>query len=139
MAAQVIPPKDFALPEGHLCFEKDIEDEYAVTNAHLLGALGEFKDKPFVPVWIEPCFIGYSWTNLPKVTEVKINPGKEILRHSIRSGEIICVESLTVTVHTSDGKVFSSPVCMAVSSESHEGKYSGHRRLFMSHAKPGSG
>jgi hypothetical protein len=124
MVAQVLPPKDFTLPKGYFCFEKDFEDEYDVTNAHLLGALGEFKDQLFVPVWIESQFLGYSWTQLPKVTKVQICPGKEILRHSIRSGEIVCVESLTITVHTSDGKVFSSPVCMAVSCESHKGKYS---------------
>lgn len=123
MASQVIPPKDFRLPQGYLCFEKDFDDEYAMTNAHLLGALGTFKENPFVPVVIESSYIGYSWANLPKVTKVDVKAGKKILSHSIQSGDLVCVESLTITVQTSEGKTYSSIVPMAVVSEKTKGKH----------------
>lgn len=124
MAAQVIPPKDFSLAQGYLCFEKDFDDEYAMTNAHLLGALGTFKEAPFVPVIIDSGYRGYSWANLPKVIQVDVTPGKEILRHSIQSGDLVCVESLSITVQTSDGKTYSSPVPLAVAFEKPKSKHS---------------
>ena len=123
MVSQVIPPKDFRLAQGYLCFEKDFDDECAMTNAHLQGALGTFKDSSFVPVVIESGYIGYSWANLPKVIKVDVKPGKEVLRHSIQSGDLVCVESLTISVQTSDGKIFSSDVPMAVAAEKPKGKY----------------
>jgi hypothetical protein len=115
MAAQVIPPKDFRLSQGYVLIEKDFNnDEHTLANVHLLGALGE---SAFVPVTIESGYMGYSWTNLPKVTKVEVMPGKRKLCHSIQSGDLVCVDSLSITVQTSDGKTFSSPVPMAVASE----------------------
>jgi hypothetical protein len=124
MAAQVIQSKNFRLSDGYLFFEKDFDDELAEKNVHLLGALGTFKNSPFVPVSIESGYIGYSWANLPKVTKVEVKAGKEKLRSSIQSCELVCVESLTITVQTSDGKTFSSDVPMAVSYEKHKGEHS---------------
>ena len=124
MAAQVTQSKNFRLPDGYLFFEKDFDDELAEKNVHLLGALGTFESNPFVPVSIESGYIGYSWADLPKVTKVEVKAGKEKLRNSIQSGELVCVESLTITVRTSNGKTFSSDVPMAVSSEKHKGEHS---------------
>jgi hypothetical protein len=123
MVTQVVPSKDFRISHGYLFSEKCLNEEYAMTNAHLLGALGTFESNPFVPVTIESGYMGYSWANLPKVTKVEVKAGKSILRNSIQSGDLACVESLTITVQTSDGKTFSSPVSMAVSCEKHKGKY----------------
>ena len=120
---EIAVPKDFKLEDGYLCFDKDCKDDMAQTNAHLLAALGEFKDKPFVPVTIDNGFIGYSWSKLPKVTKVEVIKGKEKLRHSINCGEIVCFDKLSITVHTSDGKTFSSDVDMAVITEPPKGKY----------------
>jgi hypothetical protein len=123
MADQVIPSKDFRLSQGYLFSEKCLKEEYAMTNAHLLAALGAFENNPFVPVSIESGYMGYSWTNLPKITKVELKAGKEKLSNSIQSGNLVCVESLTITVQTSDGKTFSSSVSMAVSCEKPKGKY----------------
>jgi hypothetical protein len=120
MVVEVAAAKDFKLSKGCLCFDEDLHDENAMTNAHLLAALG---NDVFVPVEINSGYMGYSWTNLPKVTKVQVKASKEKLRSSIQSGDLVCVESLSITVQTSDGKTFSSPVCMAVSSEKPGGKY----------------
>jgi hypothetical protein len=116
-------PKDFKIEDGYLCFDGDCKDDMAETNAHLLAALGEFKDRPFVPVTIDNGFIGYSWSKLPKVTKVEVIKGKEKLRHSINCGEIACFDKLSITVNTSDKKTFSSNVDMAVITEPPKGKY----------------
>jgi hypothetical protein len=120
---EIAPPKNFKLEDGYLCFDGDCKDDMAETNAHLLAALGEFKDKPFVPVTIGSGYMGYSWTKLSKVTKVEVSKGKEKLRHSINCGEIACFNKLAITVHTSDGKTFSSDVDMAVITEPPKGKY----------------
>jgi len=85
-----------------------------------LGALG---DSAFVPVTIDSNYLGYSWTNLPKVTNVEVAAGKQKLCHSIQSGDLVYVDSLSITIQTSDGKTFSSPVPMAVSSEKSKNQY----------------
>ena len=120
---EITVPKDFKLEDGYLCLNGDLKNEIAETNAHLLAALGEFKDKPFMPVTIGSGYMGYSWTKLPKVTKVEVIKGKEKLRHSISCGEIACFDKLAITVHTSDGKTFSSDVDMAVITEPPKGKY----------------
>jgi len=120
---EIAIPKNFKLEDGYLCFDGDCKDDMAETNAHLLAALGEFKDKPFVPVTIDSGYMGYNWTKLPKVTKVEVIKGKEKLRHSINCGEIACFDKLAITVHTSDGKTFSSDVDMAVIKEPPKGKY----------------
>jgi hypothetical protein len=58
--------------------------------------------------------MGYSWTKLPKVTKVEVSKGKELLRHSINCGELVCFDKLSITVRTSDSKTFNSDVDMAV-------------------------
>jgi len=120
---EIAIPKSFKLEDGYLCFNGDLKNEMAETNAHLLAALGEFKDKPFVPVTIDSGYMGYSWTKLSKVTKVEVSKGKEKLRRSINCGEIACFDKLAITVHTSDGKTFSSDVDMAVITEPPKGKY----------------
>jgi hypothetical protein len=114
---EVTIPKNFRIEDGYLCFNDDCKDDMAETNAHLLAALGTFKDKPFVPVTIDSSYMGYSWTKLPKVTKVEVIKENEKLRHSICCGEIACFDKLVITVHTSDGKIFSSDVDMAVVTE----------------------
>ncbi|MFH1616360.1 MAG: ATP-binding protein [Planctomycetota bacterium] len=111
---EVFMPKDFKLQDCYLCFNKDFKDEPAQANAHLLSALGEFKNNPFIPITIDDGYMGYSWTKLPKVTKVEVSKGAEKLRHSIYCSEIACFDDLIITVHTSDGKTFSSNVDMAV-------------------------
>ena len=120
---EVVMPKDFKLQDCYLCFSKDFKDETAQANAHLLSAIGEFKENPFVPVTINNGYMGYSWTKLPKVTKVMVTKGAEKLRHSINCSEIACFDDLIITVHTSDGKKFSSNVDMAVVTEPPRGKY----------------
>ncbi len=120
---EVLMPKNFKLEDGYLCFNGDLKNEMAETNAHLLAALGEFKDKPFIPVTIDSGYMGYSWTKLPKVTKVEVTKTKEKLRHPMNCGEIACFDKVSITVHTSDGKTFSSAVDMAVITEPPRGKY----------------
>ena len=126
MAAEVSQPKNFKLSEGYLCLEEDLKDEHAPTNAHLLSALGKFSEKPFVPVMINNGFFGYSWANLAKVISVKVNVGKEQLRRMILSNDLVCVESLSIEVETSDGKKFASDVSMAVANERPKGTCQWH-------------
>jgi len=112
-------PVEVGMPEGFAlqrCYRVDPEleadDEFAVTNVHLLAALGRF-ETPFVPVDIDSRYNGYSWAKLPTVTQLEVAAGSEIHSDYLWSGRLTCVASLTLTAHTSDGKVFSSPVCMA--------------------------
>ena len=114
LPVNVAEPKDFKISDGYLCLNEDMGNEFDVTNVHLLAALGTFKDKLFIPVEIRNGYIGYSWTNLPKVTSVRVTAGKERLCRWILSKTLYCVESLHILVTTSDGKVFESDVPLAV-------------------------
>ncbi len=112
-------PVEVGMPEGfplQRCYrvdpELDVGDNFASTNTHLLAALGKF-ETPFVPVDINPQFDGYSWAMLPTITQLDVAAGPEIHSDYLWSGRLTCVESLALTAHTSDGKKFSSPVCMA--------------------------
>ena len=120
--AEITTPKNFKLSDGYLC-QEDLNDEHDLTNVHLLAALGTFPAAPFVPVTIENGYRGYSWTQLPTLTSVKVSAGKERLRQSILSNELVCVETLSITVDTSDGKQFTSEVPMAMVSEKPTGTY----------------
>jgi hypothetical protein len=122
-AVDVVMPQGFKLEDCYLCFNKDFKDETAEANAHLLSALGVFKDKRFVPVTINNSYMGYNWSKLAKVTKVEVTKGKDNLCHSINCSEIACFDKLAITVHTSDGKTFSSDVDMAVVIEPPKGKY----------------
>ncbi len=111
---QVEAPKDFPLAQ---CYRFDPDqkkwDDWDATNAHLLAALGKF-ETPFVPVDIRSSYNGYSWANMPTVDDVKVIKKKIIHEDWLWSGTLVCVESLTITARTSDGRVFRSVVCMAV-------------------------
>ena len=120
---EVIMSEDFKLEDCYLCVNEDLKEEAAQANVHLLSALGEFKDNPFVPITIDNGYMGYSWTKLLRVTKVEVSKGKEKLHHSINCSEIACFDKLIITVHTSDGKTFSSNVDMAVITEPPKGKY----------------
>jgi len=125
-AVEFSEPKDFKLSDGYLCLEKDLKDETAPANVHLLAALGKFNGKPFVPVTIQSGYIGYSWAKLSKVTAVKVSKGKEQIRRGVVSYDLVCVESLSIEVKTSDSKTFASAVPMAVSIESPADKHKWH-------------
>ena len=90
-------------------------------NAHLLAALGEFpQDARFVPVVIRKEYDGYSWADaVPTVREVSVEASEVTYSDYMGSGQLALVESITITAKTSDGKTFSSPVCMAVEQEEH--------------------
>jgi len=105
--------KDFPLARCYR-FDPDLPDGTDVdeTNAHLLAALGKFPE-PFIPVSIRSEYDGYSWANLPKIGKVTIAAGKELHEACVWTGTLRCVETLVITAHASDGKVFSSPVCLA--------------------------
>lgn len=120
-AVEVIKPNDVELNDCCLCFNEDCDDDSAEVNAHLLAALGKFEGKPFVPVTIDSGYMGYSWARLPKVIKVKVKTGEELLRDSILSGEMVCFDRLVITAHTSDGRVFTSEVCMAITEAQREG------------------
>ncbi len=113
-------PVEVKMPEGFpltSCYRFDPNDpegaETEEANAHLLAALGEF-DEPFVPVDIRPRYDGYSWAKLPTISRVEVRAGKQLHSTAVWSGTLTCMDSLVITVPTSDGKVFSSPVCMAL-------------------------
>jgi hypothetical protein len=78
-----------------------------------LAALGTFAE-PFVPVNISPSYDGYSWAKLPTVDKVQVKLGKELGRQWMWCEELVAVESIRITAHTSDSKVFESDVVMAV-------------------------
>jgi hypothetical protein len=89
------------------------KDDKSDVNAHLLAALGSFKS-PFVPVRISTEYDGYSWAKLATIDKVEVQFGRKLQESLVWSGMLVCVETITVRAYTSDGKVFSSPVCMAM-------------------------
>jgi hypothetical protein len=115
-------PDNIPLKDCYLC--NDVGDDTDEANVHLLGALGRFKYKPFVPVTINSGYMGYSWANLAKATKVTVNKSKQLFRESIWCGEIACFDRLMIKVETSDGLIFSSEVPMLVISEVRKGKVS---------------
>ena len=125
-AVQLAEPKDFKLSEGYLCLEEDLVDETGPANAHLLAALGTFSDKPLVPVEIQSGYRGYSWAKLPKIVSVAVSKGNERIRRGVVSYDLVCVETLSIEVKTSDGKTFVSEVPMAVCIELPAGTYKWH-------------
>jgi hypothetical protein len=107
-------PNDFPLKKCYR-LSKDCQDgcETDEANVHLLAATGKFKE-PFVPVSISPSYDGYSWTDLPTVDKVEVAVGKELGSECVWNERLVAVDSLQVTAHASDGKVFKSEVLMAV-------------------------
>ena len=110
---EVLMPKDFPLERCYRFAEDGRGCESDEANAHLLAALGTFKE-PFVPVTISHVYDGYRWANLPMIGKVEVTIGKELGKRGIWCETLVAVESLRITVHTSDKKVFTSDVCMAV-------------------------
>jgi len=110
-----------AMPEGvplRECYrvttELCEEGEAQMDNACLLAALGQLK-KPFVPVWIDSDYDGYSWAKLPRIETVDVAGEEELqIAPFLASRHIECAKSLVITAHTSDGKKHSAPVCLAV-------------------------
>jgi hypothetical protein len=107
----VTMPKDFPLAKCYRLDPKDSEEGDDI-NAHLLAALGTFND-PFIPISIDTSYYGYSWAILPTIVKTEVKVGKMLHSQLLWSGKLTCVDELSITVHTSDGKTFSSPVCMA--------------------------
>jgi hypothetical protein len=114
---EVVIPKDFPLSKCYRFVQNISGKEEDEVNAHLLAALGTLNE-PFVPVDISSCYDGYSWAMLPTIGKVEVKAGKQLQNKYLWSGTLTCVEELSITVHTSDGKVFSSPVCMAKATQS---------------------
>lgn len=112
-------PIEVPMPEGFplaKCYRFDPNVKGRETdeaNVHLLGAIGKF-DAPFVPVDIGSQYDGYSWAKLPTAGKVRLKVGKVLLEDAIWSGRLVCVDELAITVQTSDGRKWTSPVCMAV-------------------------
>jgi len=107
-------PKVFPLARCYR-FDPDFEEgqETDEANVHLLAALGRFEG-PFVPVTIQRNYLGYSWAKLPTIGKVEVRAGKVLHEDTIWCGRLVCVDSLTVSVRTSDDKAWSAPVCMAL-------------------------
>lgn len=113
-------PAEIVIPEGFpltKCYRLDPNRENSTdanaANVHLLAALGKFKD-PFVPVSESQCEGRPAWARLPSITKVEVTVGKKVREARVWFGTLTCVESITITAHASDGRVFTSPVCMAV-------------------------
>jgi len=107
-------PSDFPLKKCYR-LSKNCQDccETDEANVHLLAATGKFKE-PFVPVSISPSYDGYSWADLPTVGKVEVAVGKELGSECVWNERLVAVDSLQVTAHASDNKVFKSDVLMAV-------------------------
>jgi hypothetical protein len=100
------------------CHKADDQNE---ANTHLLAALGKF-DEPFVPVEISSDYDGYSWASLPTIDSVEVRAGKELARQYVWREILVAVETLQISVRTSDGKTLTSDVPMAVREPVHEGE-----------------
>ncbi len=110
---EVPMPKNFPLERCYR-FDPDFPDgaDFDETNAHLLAVLGQFPE-PFIPVSIRTEYDGYMWAKLPTIGKVTLTAGKELHSACVWTGTLTCVSSLAISVQTSDGKTFSSQVCMA--------------------------
>jgi len=110
----VMKPDDWPLEKCYrlspACRDADEQNE---ANAHLLSALGEF-ESPFVVIDVSTSYDGYSWARLPTVERIELEVGNELARDYLWCETLIAVESLELTAHTSDGKVFRSAVPMAI-------------------------
>ena len=116
---EVPMPSDFPLEKCYRFDENCHGCETDEANAHLLAAMGRFEE-PFVPVTIARCYGGYSWAKLPVIGKVEVTAGKELGSEGICNEILVAVDSLQITAHTSDKKVFKSDVLMAVLEEPRE-------------------
>jgi len=116
---EVTMPSDFPLEKCYR-FDEDCHGcETDEANAHLLAAMGKFKE-PFVPVSISRSYDGYSWAKLPTIGKVEVTVGKELGHGGVWNETLIAVKSLQITAHTSDGKAFKSDVLVAVLEQQRE-------------------
>jgi len=110
----VVKPDDWPLEKccrlSPACRDADEQNE---ANTHLLSALGKFEN-PFVVVDISTSYDGYSWAKLPTVERIEVEAGKELAQDDLWCETLIAVESLQLTAHTSDGRIFRSAVPMAI-------------------------
>jgi len=110
----VVKPADWPLAKCYrlnpACRDGGDQNE---ANAHLLSALGAFED-PFIVVDVSSDYDGYSWARLPMVERVELAAGKELHRDYLVCETLVAVENLEITAYTSDGRIFSSMVPMAV-------------------------
>lgn len=112
-------PIEVTMPEGFplsACYrlKDDVDgDETDEANVHLLAALGTFKE-PFIPVEIRREYDGYSWATLPTIGKVEFTAGKKLQESWLWSGQIACFDRIEITAHASDGKTFTSLVCMGI-------------------------
>lgn len=110
----VVKPADWPLAKCYrlypACRDKDEQNE---ANVHLLAALGRCEN-PFVVVEISAAYDGYSWAQLPVVDRIEVLVGKELARQCYCCETLVAVENLEITAYTSDGRIFSSAVPMAV-------------------------
>lgn len=109
-------PDGFTLDHAYRYDESDKENGLNErVNIELLAALGSFsKDQPFIPITIDSAEEAAA-SGLPTIERVEIEVGKTLFpKQSCWVGEITYIESIVVTAHTSDGKVFSSPIDVAV-------------------------
>lgn len=110
---EVVMPQGFPLSKCYrLAAEAETSAEYTATNAHLLAALGKLTE-PFVPVAIRRDYDGYAWAKLPNITKLDVTIGPKLHSDWVGSGRLTCVEHIRITAQTSDGREFSSAVCMA--------------------------
>jgi len=116
---EVPMPSDFPLEKCYRFDENCHGCETDEANAHLLAAMGKFKE-PFVPVSISHSYDGYSWADLPTIGKVEVAVGTELGQGGVWNETLVAVESLQITVHTSDKKVFKSNVLMAVLEQQRE-------------------
>jgi len=112
---EVIKPEDLPLEQCYRLSKACLDaDECNEANAHLLSALGTFK-QPFVVVDISGDYDGYSWAKLPTIDQVELEVGAELKRECLWCESLVVVKGLEITARTSDDKTFSSSVPMAVS------------------------
>ena len=110
---EVIMPERHALAQCYRLSKSEEGDESDEANVHLLSALGQF-EAPFVAVEIREEYDGYSWAKLPTVDRVELSVDKVLQDSPVGSGMLVCVETISIAAHCSDGRVFRSPVCLAV-------------------------
>lgn len=133
-----IGPPEISVPNGfplRRCYRLDPNRKNAnpadAANAHLLAALGKL-DTPFVPVRLAWGYDESSLRRLPAITQVEVSKGNVLHTDDLWGGTVTCVDSLRITVRTSDGRVFASPVCIAVAP--YDSSVSGSHRLFVTPA-----
>ncbi len=107
----VTKPEDFPLSRCYLM--KNDSEDIDGENAHILAALGQF-EAPFIPVEINPCYDSYSWAKLPTIDTVAVSVHKTLGSDWLWGGDVAAYDRLEITVITSDGKRFHSPVSVAI-------------------------